>query len=332
MGIPISAPIVHEDFNKTQFRANSFGAWILEIIALLSVLILPFVIGFSMGRFWVTLNSVVATPDAEYTRKYIAKATALDGTDYLWTSSESLLAMLDGDVRAMNPHFTYFENDVDSDDRPDRYEFNFVFPLRTASPITAFHFVPEFQYSLKTDLFTLNMTSSPYVFLSTTDLTSTGTDGIIVDGHVPFRQAFPIDSSAYTRYDIVYQRSYLDRITDLNDIVDAGNIGRRYASRNQSTPFIIDSKYATNDLSGNVVPTPLPGLSNSLDDLFTVSIRMRIQTARVDYVPSFAESLKDAWIQYFCIAYVIYWAFGIVRSIFVMQALVNTIAEVRGRK
>jgi transmembrane protein 231 len=329
MGIPISAPIVHVSYAKTRFRANGLGAWILDIIAMLGVLLLPFLVGFSMGQFWITHNTFAVNPKAIYTGKAMARAVAVDGSEYLWASSQRLETLLSGDDRAMLPHYSHYADDRNRDDKPDIHTFSFQFPLRTDSPIALFQFLPAFHYSFKNDQLQLDMESAPYIVLSSSGVGATNSV-TVADGSMMFRQLTPLTASSYTRYDIVYQRSYFDEVRDVADLVNLADFGRRYAARNESTPFEPNAMFSTPDRSR--YGPPVYHGANALANAHGIEITLRVPSATVDYEPSFAEAVKFGWVQYFCIAYVFYWAFNIVRRILVTQALVNTIAETRGRR
>lgn len=327
MGIPIKAPIVHEEVAKTSFRANGIAATLLEVISSLCILLLPLLVGFSLGQFWITLDTFAVRMNATYTGKAMARAVAYDGTEYLWSTSPRLEEMLEGDDRAMRPFASVFSDDRDSDGRPDAHTFNFLIPLRTESPIATFHFLPAFDVRFHNDLLNVSMEAAPLVTVRADAATSTGGGFLRANGRLTFHQTQPLESSRWVRYDVIYRRSYLDDVRDVSDIMSIAEYGARYAARNETTPFITDVEATSMDATDgpNVIPAP-----GQLNDAFGVQIHMRVPLARVDYVPSFGESLKHGWVQYFCIAYIFWWAFGIVKSIAVSQALVNTIAEVRG--
>mmetsp|Transcript_49696 Transcript_49696/g.153537 ORF Transcript_49696/g.153537 Transcript_49696/m.153537 type:complete len:328 (-) Transcript_49696:127-1110(-) len=327
MGIPIKAPIVHEDVAKTQYRANNCAAVILDIVSVLCVLLLPLLVGFSMGRFWETHSTFSAGATATFTGKAMARAVATDGTEYLWATSERLKQALESDERAMRPFYSHFADDRNRDGRPDVHTFSFVIPLRTAAPIARFELLPAFNYSFFTDVLDVDMESAPLVALSA-DVPTVGAV-LVGDGKLKFAQTRPLSASLWTRYDIVYKRSYLDDVRDTSDISNLAAYARRYNARNETTPVEEIVAFQSTDTS-RYGPSILHGVADA--PTCGVELTIRVPPARVDYRPSFGEALKHGWVQYFCIAYVFYWAFGHIKGFAVTQALVDTIAEVRGRR
>jgi transmembrane protein 231 len=330
MGIPIKAPIVHEDVAKTQYRANGCAAVILDIVSMLSVLLLPLLVGFSLGRFWETHSTFSTVATATYTGKAMARAVATDGSEYLWATSDRLRLALQADERSMRPFFSHLSDDRNRDGRPDTHTFSFQIPLRTSAPIARFELLPAFDYSFTTDVLDLAMESAPFVAVAA-DAPVAGSI-LVADGKLRFSQTRPLSASEWTRYDVVYKQSYLDDVRDQNDISNIAGYGRRYNGRNETTPVVDVVTFTTTDAS-TYGPSLIHGTTTDSGSLGTcgVEITIRVPPARVDYSPSFGESLKHGWVQYFCIAYIFHWAFGLIKGFAVSQAFVNTIAEVRGR-
>lgn len=333
MGSLFSSPVVHEEQVKTVFRANSCGAYLVEIVGLLAVALLPLVVGFSMGQFWTTFNTFEAMPNATYTGKVMMKASSASSTaesDYLWASSAMLQDALVGDPRACQPMFTVLRDDHNRDNFTDEFILNLHLPLRDSNPITYLELLPEFRYGFKNDLLALDMATAPLITIAVPPRPSYETPlRVIADGQLKFTQTEALGASVFTRYDVVYKRSYFDDVVDVSDLSEMGRIGRRYNARNESTPFQLSTQYLSGDyeaiggVDSGLLPQP---------NLFSVTVHLRVPKAVVHYTPSFSESLKDGWVEYFCIAYVIHWAYNWVRRIFVMNALVNTIAILRGRQ
>lgn len=326
MGIPISAPILHRQEVRTDFRANSICGWVFEGIGLLTVLMIPIVIGFSMGQFWIHTNSFSEFPQMNYTGRMLLRAIASDGSEYLWSTSERLQAALIGDERHCHPFFSLLAEDPDQDNKPNTFVFNIKIPLRNSTHnIVSVQFLPTFQYKLSNDLLNIEMETGPLVAYEGENPQQSRR--LVIDGTLPFHQLDPIVGYFWYSYDKIYKRSYFDEVKDIADLRNVASIGAKYNARNESTPFQLATAYFTDTERETTAAagSTLTGTGGSA--AFTVTITMRVPNSFIVYVPSIAESLKAAWIQYFCIAYVIRWAFGIIRAIAVENALVDTVAE-----
>jgi transmembrane protein 231 len=129
----------------------------------------------------------------------------------------------------------------------------------------------------------------------------------------------------------VYASTLFTELSDVSTASQVGKLAAEYARQNQSILF--DSLVTTyGDLT--LLPTLGPSASVDLDavDMVTVLIRMRVVEAHVAYRPGPGEIIKWAWVQYFCVAYVIHWVVSGTRWLFVKQALINTIAVWEGQQ
>jgi len=322
MGIPISNPVVHAEPVQTKYRADSCGSWTLEIVALLTVWIIPLIIGFSMGQFWITNNDFIEMPTMNYTGRVMLRAATSDGDEYLWASSSALQEALVGDARATHPLLSSQADDVDRDGKTDIFRFTIRIPLRDPTHnVVSVQFLPIFKYNLTNDLVSIAMETAPFVAFD--GVNPTRARRLVLDGTVPFRQVDPVYSSNFYHYDVVYWKSYLDDALDVADLRDIGGFARKYAARNESTPFELRTAYFTD---GTTRAAALEDPMDS-DGIFTVSATLRVPVSTVTYVPSFSETIKFAWVQYFTIAYVIQWIFSGIRKVFVKNAFVDTVAE-----
>lgn len=319
MGIPISNPVVHTEPVQTKFRAQGIGSWVLEIVADLSIIILPIIVGFAMGQFWITNNTFIASPSMNYTGRGMLRAVTDTGEEYLWASSAALQDALVGDPRHTHPFVSLLADDGDRDGNADVFRFTIRIPLRDAAHnIVAVQFLPAFNYTVTSDLVDIAMETAPFVAFEGAN--PTHARRLVLDGSVPYRQLDPVYSSNFYRYDIIYRHSYLDDALDVADLRNVGRYAQRYNARNESTPYEIATAYFTNAETATASTVDPDGA----DALFTVSATMRVPPAYVQYVPSLSETLKFAWVQFFTIAYVFQWAFSIIRKIFVKNAFVDT--------
>lgn len=335
MGVALSNPTIFEATVKTRFRSNSCPSYCFEIFVLLTVLVIPFIIGFTTGDFWIERSTFVAIPEVSYTGRCLLKAVTASGDQYLWSSSEDVLDALQGDPRFANMVVQEYAEDRDRDGKMDVFHFTFRFPKRSASDsFQSFEFLPTFTY--KVDDFVLNLEMESGPFVSHAIVNPAGQGKLTLDGRIRFAQNKPINADSIWRYDVVYKNSYLDAVKDPSDIVGIGRYARRYAARNESSPFELDTAFLSDEIPDAALSHPetyVPAVPSgkTAAAFFTVSVTMRVQPAEINYIPILSQTLKFAWIQYFCIAYVIHWFFGFVRELFVTQAWINTIAVFEGR-
>lgn len=341
MGVSISLASfeVYEEPIQTKYRAASYGAALLETIALLSVLILPFIIGIEMGQFWKTHDVVIQTPTVVYTGKCLLKLTTTSGEEKLWASSAQLQSMLAGDPRLIQPFVSVLGDDKDGDGKVDIFTFRIEVPLDAASSdtVSTFEFLPAFQYDLVDPRLVVRMETAPFVSFSPPPppLLGSGSAALptsadyTIDGTLAWRQLVPLQSSTYVRYDRVYNRTLFDLVSDVSDWSALGSLAARYARRNESATFEQRVAWASQPS-----PNHQHAFAYGAGDFrtFGATVVMRVQPAFMNYVPSFAEVLKYGWVQYYCIAVVVHWVWFHIRRIFVKQAFIDTVAVWEGRR
>lgn len=233
-----------------------------------------------------------------------------------------------------------------------------------ADRIASVEFLPTLQYSLSHPLLYVAQEVAPFVQFHFPPLSGVGAldvngghrpQRLRLDGDLRFVTSAPLESSWWIRYDVAYRRSLLDDVRDGQDVADITTYAAYYATRNESVRFdvavasqidarldlevdrgLMDGGASVPDVVLNdvIIPASTPVATAASTSSMPppprelhVVISMRVLPATVDYVPSLPETLKAAWIQYFCIAFVVQWLYNVcVRRLLVKLALVNTIA------
>lgn len=316
MGGLISKPDVYDEPVKTTYASHRSGSVCLALFSMLCVLVIPFIAGLLMGGFWEQWAVFLTKPVVKYQGTAILRAQTQQGKEYLWASSDILQTQLAGDSRFIKPYISYFNDDQDRDDKTDFITFNIELPLEAGDIISTFEFLPEFSYSFEED--SLKVEDEVFLYMLTAPLISVVAppahfNSVELYGKLGFKQTTPLWSSPYVRYDRAYNKSHFASIRDIEDIRSIGAIAAKYSKRNESVAF--EDRVVSWDSA--------PG--NTLSDTFRIKIEMRLTALEVSHVPSTAQTVKNAWVQYFCLAYVVYWFFYHVRRIIVKNGLVDTI-------
>ena len=351
MGVPISKPDVFEDPVKTVYRSHSAGAVALAMCSWLFVLVWPFVVGLLMGGFWLKHDVFYARPVVSYQGKAALRVLTTHGNEYLWSSSEQVQTeLLAGDPRFVLPFISLQQDDRDGNGKIDDMYWSLEIPLAqanlegTGEKVVSVEFLPALQYVFEHD--SLRVTDEVFVSMETAplihiDVPPQGVgNNVFVDGRLKFDQYQPLLSSENHRYDRIYNFSHFPSVKDVSDLSNIAMLATKYARRNETTVFeqrvvSYGGKYhmgGVDDIrmAGHNELTPTAGDSDPLS--FNLDVLMRVDPILVSHVPSTAEVVKHAWVQYFALAYVVYWLFNHIRRILVKGGMVNTIAMVDGRR
>ncbi|CUG65772.1 membrane-associated protein, putative [Bodo saltans] len=339
MSVNLSNPTVYEEPLRIRYRANSIGARICEIVGLLTVLIIPFVICLAMGNFWLEYNVLTEDPQITFTERCLLRYTTISGAERVWACSDSLNQELQGDPRYVVPFISVYEDDHDADGKIDMFTFFFQVPLGpggdsvtpSTDGIQSFEFLPEFDVRIWNYILHMQFKSAPLISLH---LSAAGTSQrrvSVVQGELRYEETSLPVADDYHRYDRVYTSSLFDAdVTDVSQATDVTKLAALYALQNQSIAF----RHRTSSFGdASLIPPMGPRAVVDLDsaEMATVILKLRVVEAEVSYRPGYGEILKWAWVQYFTVAYVIYWFVQWARWLFVKQALINTIAVWEGK-
>ncbi|KPI88804.1 hypothetical protein ABL78_2119 [Leptomonas seymouri] len=364
------------------YAPRGVASWLLYVICILTILVIPFIIGLAMENFWVQTNYFYEMPRVTFTERCALRVSTVLGKEYLWSCSELFNGALLGTPLHLTPYFAIYEEDKDGDGRNDVMHFLISFPLGkstdgsindhatpakgVAAPTTVRDavldvvFLPEFVYHIKHYLVTVNMTAAALLRYTRLPLqrnagsvtttvklksgsVSKGADGdslsstvyswsgapvcALTKADMLFHSTESLINSPYVSYQHTYTGSPLaEKTLQPVDLMNLPQFASAYTSRNQSVvlrPYV-EAFGGLNLLAQD--STVVRGLWEDLDDLnaFTWYIQLRIPTAEVQYVPSYAEVLKWGWIQYFVIGYAIQWVLWKVCMFLVKAGLINS--------
>lgn len=314
MGIRISAPTLYETPRAVKHKANSAAGWIFEILALLTVLIVPFIVCFYAGQMWMKNSLIVEIPKLSYTGKCVLSAETLSGKKMLWASSKAMEDLLAGDDRLVQPFFSIYEDDHDGDEKADEIFMRIMLPLDPGDAMVSLRFLPAFRYNIHSGegYFDVDMETAVLLGFETAPPVHKG--AATIDGFINFYQMNPLYSAVHVRYDRLYNRSHFDAVRDVSGIADVGALASAYQMRNESVSFVEKViRFGDEEDATDV-------------GLFRVDLRLRVSPATIQFTPNWSQVLKFAWVQYFCVAYVIGWFVGGIRYFVVYQGLFNTIS------
>jgi len=331
-------PVVYEEAETTEYKANSAGAVVLDAVSMLIVLIVPFIICFAMGNFWTQYNVIEVTPTVGFTQRCVARVLYASGAEGFWACSSAVNDALVDDPIAMYPFFSYAVGDRDANGLADSFTFSLQVPLETVTvasnavdSVVRVDFLPEFWFNVSTYLFHLSMTTAPLVSVT---IPNDGSNVALVHGDLNFAQTEIVVSSLYVNYTHAYTGSLFTQAS-LNDLINVGSLAGAYARRNQSLDFKPRS-IAIGDQSllqsQDVAAAHFTDFNDARS--FQLELRMGVSQAFIQYRPNPGEVLKWGWVQFFCVAYVVHWFMRLLRGFMVKQGMVNTVAvpSNRGRR
>lgn len=333
---------------RTRYTANGLGAWLLILFCWAAVVIAPLAIGFGMGQFWLTSNVLVGRARVTYTNRLVVRVETNEGSALSYISSPKAMEELEASiadaslddsallfssatlngaapVQTMYPAINLFEDDQDSDGTVDAFHFQIAIPMNySASSVARICVMPEFFYDFDYDVPSLDikMTAAPVVCALSPNA-PTPFEAARVEGDLLFKASVLPESSEYVRYDRVYLSSLFNSFT-AQELAELAPVASAYALRNFT--MAVEEKAsafgAYNILSlaqTNIDPT------TTLNQ-FNFELTLRVHDSVIRYVPPWFENFKFGWVQYFCIAFVVYHFLDLIKSILVKQALINTIA------
>jgi hypothetical protein len=321
------------------------GSYLLFFAKVAAVLVVPIVFGLYTGSFWVWEGHYAVQPRLTTTGRYVLRAVDTAGGEYLFATAADVRAQLAGDSRAAAPLLRVLADDHDGDGHADELRFAIAFVLRdNATALASLEFLPEVNAVLPGRVEgprEVVMTAAPFFAVasvaaggSSCGVTAPGAASAracVWAGRVEWRQSEPLQGILTHHYDRVYAPSYLEQhVRDVADVRAVSRFATRYAQRNQSLVFAPSTALPFDAVASSIEEaaglTP-PG--NSSTAVF--AFRATIPTASVAYSPGAGESIKFAWVQFLSAAIVVNWFMGLITSVMVQQAMVNTIAIFRGR-
>lgn len=269
-----------------------------KFLSIVCTIVLPYVLCYASGSFFLKQNSIRTQPDVRYTHTVLLQLQGNEvGKEYLWSTSNKFNRLFGKKHRAAT--IESWEEDSDNDGRADKIHLHIECLLQhTAAGIyeavnSAVLFV-GFNYQLGN-----RAADQKYVRLQMdTLLTAQHTSpqqghAVHFDGHMVLKQRHAIFSRPRPSYSAADTVLNEDEVFGVSDI-SPQKLYARILDRNVSAVY--ESPYAVWS----------PG--TTADGLFHVHATVRIPAQDVAYVPDFIETIKFAWMQYLCVAFLI-WLF-----------------------
>lgn len=168
--------LYHEHFG-VRYAPRGLASWLFYAICLLTILVIPFIIGLAMENFWVQTNYFYQMPHISFTERCALRVSTVLGKEYLWSCSDSLNDAVLGTSLSLTPYFAVYEEDKNGDGKVDVMNFLLSFPLGSALDSSVYDqaaaptaerdavlevtFLPEFVYTINHYLMKVNMTAAP---------------------------------------------------------------------------------------------------------------------------------------------------------------------------
>ncbi|RNF23176.1 uncharacterized protein Tco025E_02870 [Trypanosoma conorhini] len=338
-------PVLFHEHYKVRYVPRGLGSWVFYLLSLLIVLVAPVFIGFAMGNFWLRRGEFTQKPRVRFTDRCVLRYITVGGQEKLWTCSSTFNEeFVDGQPElAVLPFVSVYEDGRDADAGVDVVTMVLSLPLPALSggaegtsppgvkdDVFRVDFLPEFFYEVDHYLLKLKMRAAALLSFERASWAPGGARGplaALTEGDLLFHSTEPLIVSPDVHYTRTYVDSPFDNVADVDELRNVPLFAGQYTMRNQSVQFkpYVESAgglaMLRDDNYGRVLGEDL----DALDD-FTWRIRLRIQNAEVKYVPSIQEALKWAWVQYFCIAYVLQWLLWRLRGVLVKSGVLKTTA------
>ena len=275
--------MLHTEEFKRQYRGGlGSPAGLCWLLAILATAILPFVLAFASGAFWLRLNAYSEQPSVRFKdRAIVAVGGTEPGSTLAWTSFQSLNHLLED--RLLAPTFEVATEDENLDGKPDAFRFFVSFPAQS-QPIHSFRLMAFFHVSMN-DRITLDMEGLAFFDCSSPAPGSR----VYGDGRLVFVQRELLFAGGSRS---LYNTSLFDPslVSGTEDITFEA-ILRQYNSRNETMQL------------ENTVCLWQGGRSGR----FQFEGVVRIPESDVRYLPTGWEAFKFAWIQYLAFLVVVGW-------------------------
>eukprot|EP00995_Heteronema_vittatum_P013695 NODE_994_length_1103_cov_260.309298_g690_i0.p1 GENE.NODE_994_length_1103_cov_260.309298_g690_i0~~NODE_994_length_1103_cov_260.309298_g690_i0.p1 ORF type:complete len:323 (-),score=49.74 NODE_994_length_1103_cov_260.309298_g690_i0:47-1015(-) len=307
---------IYTDSISRQYFAASGGSTLLDLVGKLLVLIVPFVVAYFTGHFWVKEGRWREQPRVSWPNKAVlvvrGQPTGTDGeegfgpvdefsalgTTFVWTSLPKANTFLDSLL--VVPHFEVQQRDADGDSKTDALDLLLQVPTFQQFEVHSIELLLLLTYELS-DLVPLEMETPCYIAYSS----ATSGSAFTVEGDLAFRQRnlmyWPTTKYKYSHFTPATVHSIEDILLP--------TLLSKYAARNESTYLQVHSQYWH------------PATPNAA--YFELRATIRIGATWYAYLPGPFEALKFAWVQFFVLAYVVSWLVWALKGILVKNAVVK---------
>lgn len=268
-----------ENFERKFYVRTCSWTHLFYVLTLISVIVLPLLIGIGIGKFWKPTVENYWQPNVEFTNEVFIQADV--GGKILSYSSQQVINQSIRD-RINGALFKSYALD-DNDNRiPENFEFDFSFKTGGSS-VSSIMILLHFKYFVYNTVKTQFKGIVP-IFISSAAGSSI-TDAYLI-GELKINQDDPLEISNGIP-DTMYNYNFTEQLTNLS----SSDTFMKYTSRNQTLNF--DHKATVNSFGSSATTT--------------VHIEMKIpKYSPALYVPSLIQALKIAWIQYYPVLFPIY--------------------------
>ncbi|TPX58741.1 hypothetical protein PhCBS80983_g02932 [Powellomyces hirtus] len=285
------------------FLKNYYATWLspascLAILLYVGMFLLPFIIAFASGSFWIKVNTFLEQPSVVYTHELALLLEGASSTGnpvgIVWSSNQDYNDVFRSNFRVATVQTS--EIDGDSDGINDYMTFDISVPLLPTETINGARIAFFFQYSLS-DKLRLRMQTLGIVSDSTALTTPSS---IYVDGDLVLLQRNLLLRQDNFQYDKPVVNFTEARGADASAL-SWSRIVSRYADRDVRTIFQHEK--------------PVWTAGRSTTEAFKISGRVRYPRQAVRYLPGLWEVLKYGWIQYLAyfilVGTILHWVMGL---------------------
>lgn len=268
-----------ENFERRFFVRTCSWTHLFYVLTLISVILLPLLIGIWIGKFWKPTVENYWQPNVDFTNEVFIQADV--GGQVKSYSSQQVINQNIRD-RISGALFKSYALDSNDNRIPEDYQFDFSFKTGGSS-VSSIMILLHFKY------YVYNTVNAQFkgivpIFISSTAGSSI-TDAYLI-GELKIDQGVPLKIMNGVP-DTMYNLNFTEQLLNLS----SSETFMRYKNRNQTLNF--DHKAIVNSFGSS--------------DTTTVHIEMKIpKYSPALYVPGFVQSLKIAWIQYYAILFPIY--------------------------
>ncbi|KAI9099729.1 transmembrane protein [Phlyctochytrium arcticum] len=278
-------PVVYTQPYARRYYARSCSvACLFTLIVLAAVLILPFVIAYSSGSFWLKINSFREQPFVAYQHQFLIVAGGSDSTladnlpiSFVWGSNAAYSDADQINARMMTVQTT--QVDVNRDGKHDYMTFDITIPLRPSERIQYVRLALFFDYILSSRLRFKMQTMA--LIDSYAPTSSAASVHIETDLELVQRGVLLTESSAY---DVP--------VVNFTEAAAVGNSGINWRKT--------IGDYAARDVRTGVThstpPLWTPGRPSQAP--FRLTGRLTFPETTIAYLPGPWEVLKHGWVQY----------------------------------
>eukprot|EP00158_Paraphelidium_tribonemae_P001187 Partr_v1_DN24088_c0_g1_i2_m34574 putative Transmembrane component of the tectonic-like complex, a complex localized at the transition zone of primary cilia and acting as a barrier that prevents diffusion of transmembrane proteins between the cilia and plasma membranes. Required for ciliogenesis and sonic hedgehog SHH signaling len=270
--------IYSEPFQK-RFEAPLFSCASSVVLSMVAILlIVPFIIGYSLGGFWLKQGVWVEQPNVQFQKDIIVELAGASNTFITWSTRPEYNKYQLSSLRV--PTVKSREIDSDRDGLVDWIEFQVSMPMLPSESVQSVRaaFFLDYKLSASTNL-------SMHSLAIVNEESSMAAGSLHMNGHLKFKQESPVPGwMPRTRYaQSIFNWTAMDE-----------------GSEQASTWISLIEKYMDRiERTSFVVEYPLWKSVRGERDAFVLTAKMRIAHDHISYRPGVGELFKWAWVQYF---------------------------------